>query len=172
RTIRFIAFANEEGMRWGREQGGSWWHAAAARSAGEDLRAALILDSLACYDGRPGSQAWPAWWMPWVHGRRGDFLCVQAAWRDRALARRCAAAARIGGLPVRGCWWPGQTWQLMGDQESFTQHGIPAIALTDTDRFRNPRFHSPSDTPASLDWLGLGRAVEAASAVLDLLEGV
>lgn len=170
RTIRFAAFANEEGMRWGRERGGSWHHAAAARAAGEDLRAALILDSLACYDPRPGSQAWPAWWMGWAHGRRGDFLCVQAAWRDRALARRCAAAARGHGLPVRGCWWPGQYWQLMGDQESFHRHGVPAVALTDTDRFRNPRFHRAADRPGSLDYAGLERAVAAAAAVLAALD--
>jgi hypothetical protein len=162
RGLRFVAFANEEGMRWGRERGGSWHHAATAPRPA----AALILDSLGCYDRRPGSQRWPAWWMPLVHGSRGDFLCVQAAWRDRRLARLARSAARSADLPVRGCWWPGQTWQLMGDQESFAHHGIPVIALTDTDRFRNPRFHRPSDRPDSIDPEDLGRAAEAAWAVL------
>lgn len=170
RTIRFAFFANEEGMRFGRERGGSWRHVAAARAAGEDLRAALILDSLGCYDGRAGSQTWPAWWMPWVHGRRGDFLCVQAAWRDRRLARRCAAAARGHGLPVRGCWWPGQDWQLMGDQESFHAHGVPVVALTDTDRFRNPRFHRAGDRPETLDYVALAHATAAAAAVLNRID--
>jgi hypothetical protein len=168
-TIRFVAFANEEGMRWGSQRGGSWHHVVTARQAGDELRTALILDSLGCYDARPGSQAWPAWWMPWVHGRRGDFLCVQAAWRDRRLARRCAAAGRGHGLPIRGCWWPGQDWQLMGDQESFHRHAVPVIALTDTDRLRNPRFHRPGDQAASLDYDGLERAVAVAAAVLDQL---
>jgi hypothetical protein len=164
--VRLIAFADEEAMRWGRERGGSWRHAAAARAAGDDLRAALILDSLGCWDDRAGSQTWPAWWMGLAHGRRGDFLCVQAAWRDRAWARLCAGAARTGGLLVRGCWWPGQRWQLMGDQESFHAHGVPAITLTDTDRFRNPRFHKPSDRPETLDYARLAQAVEAAWAAL------
>lgn len=166
-TVRIALFANEEGMRWGRERGGSWHHACRLRQG--ELRAALILDALGCYDARPGSQSWPAWWMPHVHGSRGDFLCVQAAWRDRALARRCRSAAQGHGLSVRGCWWPGQTWQLMGDQESFHHHGVPVVALSDTDRFRNPRFHKPSDRPESIDYDGLARAAEAAWAVLRAL---
>lgn len=163
-SVRVVFFANEEGMRWGRERGGSWAHAKALRPG--ELRSALILDAVAHYDARAGTQAWPAWWMPWLYGSRGDFLCVQAAWRDRALARRCRLAARGHGLPVRGCWWPGQTWQLMGDQESFLAHGVPTITLTDTDRFRNPRFHKTGDRPETLDYAGLELAVEAAWAVL------
>jgi len=165
-SIRFVAFANEEGMRWGRERGGSWQFVQAMRAEAEDVRASLILDSLAYYDGRSGSQAWPVWWMPWVHGRRGDFICVQAAWRDRALARRCAMAAQAGGLPIRGCWWPMQDWQFMGDQESFFRHGIPVVTLTDTDRFRNPGFHRPTDQVDRLDFGALDMAIDAAAAVL------
>ena len=163
-TVRIVLFANEEGMRWGREQGGSWHHASRLRPG--ELRSALILDSLGCYDARRGSQAWPTWWMPWIHGTRGDFLCLQAAWRDRALARACARAARGHGLPVRGCWWPGQAWQMMGDQESFHHHGVPVVTLTDTDRFRNPRFHKAADRADSLDYDGLAKAVDAAETVL------
>jgi hypothetical protein len=91
-TVRIALFANEEGMRWGRERGGSWHHACRLRPG--ELRAALILDALGCYDARPGSQAWPAWWMPYAHGTRGDFLCVQAAWKSPRVP--CA-----GGLPLR-----------------------------------------------------------------------
>jgi hypothetical protein len=167
RTIRFAFFVNEEGMRWGRDRGGSWRHVRAALDAGDELRAALILDSLGYFDRRSGSQAWPAWWMPWIHGTRGDFLCVQADWRDRRLARRCLTAAQRGGdLPVRGCWWPGQTWQMMGDQESFHHHAIPVLTLTDTDRFRNPHFHRSGDLPSRIDQDSLGKVVAAAAVVL------
>ena len=166
-TIRIALFVNEEGMRWGRERGGSWHHA--SRLQPGELRAALILDALGWYDRRPSTQAWPSWWMPWIHGTRGDFLCVQAAWRDRALARICVRSAVGHGLPVRGCWWPRQTWQMMGDQESFHHHGIPVITLTDTDRFRNPRFHTAGDRPEAIDYDGLAKAAEASWAVLQRL---
>ncbi len=166
-SVRLALFVNEEDMRWGRERGGSWQHA--SRLQPGELRAALILDALGWYDPRPGAQAWPAWWMPWIHGTRGDFLCVQAAWRDRRLARICTRAAAGHGLPVRGCWWPGQTWQMMGDQESFQHHGVPVITLTDTDRFRNPRFHTAGDRPETIDYVGLAKAADAAWAVLKRL---
>jgi hypothetical protein len=57
----------------------------------------------------------------------------------------------------------------MGDQESFHHHGVPVVTLSDTDRFRNPRFHKPSDRPETIDFTGLERSVEAAWAVLAAL---
>ncbi|MCS6971065.1 MAG: M28 family peptidase [Planctomycetota bacterium] len=166
-ALRAVCFANEEAMRWRRADGGSWRHA--QRLAAGELAAALIIDAVGYYDARRGSQHWPAWWMPLWYGTRGDFLCVQAAWRDRRLAWTCLRAARGHGLPVRGCWWPFQRWQLMGDQESFVAHGIPTIALTDTDRFRNPHFHRLGDRPETLDAGRLAAVAEAAWAALQAM---
>lgn len=168
-TLRLLATANEEGMRLDRAAGGSAHH---VRTAAAGIRAALVLDCLGCCDIPAGGQAWPAWWMPWIHGRRGDFLCLQALWRDRVLARACAAAARAAApLPVRGCWWPGQTWQMMGDQEVFAAAGIPTLALTDTDRLRNPRYHRPGDRPETVDPRTLAAAADAAWVLLRCMAG-
>lgn len=43
------------------------------------------------------------------------------------------------------------------------------VTLSDTDRFRNPRFHKPSDRPETLDYADLERTVAAARSVLSAI---
>ncbi len=153
--LRFVLFADEELMARHRTLGGSWHHAAGCRARGEQLNVVLILDTLAYRDHRSGTQHWPAWWMGWVHGRRGDTVCVQGTWPYRALARVARRHLRSVRQRTVSCWWPGQRWQLKGDQASFVAHGFPVVAITDTDRLRNPHYHRSGDVPATLDpaWL-------------------
>jgi hypothetical protein len=153
--LRCVLFADEELMAKDRTLSGSWQHAQACRAAGARIRLALILDTLAYRDLRPGTQHWPCWWMGLVHGRRGDRVVVQADWCDRRAGRLVRGRLRAARIRTTGWWWPGHRWQLKGDQASFLAHGFTAVALTDGDRFRNPHYHRASDLPATLDvpWL-------------------
>jgi Zn-dependent M28 family amino/carboxypeptidase len=59
RTIRLVAFVNEEPpfFYWG--EMGSTVYARAARSRGDDIRVMLSLEMLGCYSDVPGSQNYP-----------------------------------------------------------------------------------------------------------------
>ena len=153
--LRVVLFADEELMARDRMLGGSWQHAAACTARQDRIEVALILDTLAYRDERAGTQHWPAWWMRWIHGGRGNTISVQSTWAHRFRARQARSHLRRIGQRTVSCWWPGQRWQLKGDQASFLAHGIPSVAITDTDRFRNPHYHRPSDLPTTLDvaWL-------------------
>lgn len=165
--LRCVLFADEELMARDRTLGGSWHHAVGCRAAGERIRLALILDTLAYRDLRPGTQSWPRWWMRFAHGSRGDRVVVQAAWGDRSPARAVLRCLRHAGIRSTGWWWPGHRWQLKGDQSSFVAQGFPVIALTDSDRFRNPHYHRSSDLPATLDVPWLAETVTAVAAALE-----
>jgi hypothetical protein len=55
------------------------------------------------------------------------------------------------------------------DQWSFWQFGYPAFMVTDTALFRNPNYHTPSDTPETLDYVRMARVTEGlVSVTLDL----
>lgn len=41
---------------------------------------------------------------------------------------------------------------LRSDHAPFWAAGIPAVMWTDTSEFRNPHYHQPTDTPATLDY--------------------
>jgi len=165
--LRCVLFADEELMARDRALGGSWHHAAGCQARGERIRLALILDTLAYRDQRPGTQHWPCWWMRIVHGSRGDRVVVQADWGDRGPARDVLRLLRRSGVRSTGWWWPGHRWQLKGDQASFVAHGFPVVALTDGDRFRNPHYHRSSDLPATLDVAWLAATVAAVATALD-----
>ena len=51
------------------------------------------------------------------------------------------------------------------DHVRFWQRGLPAIQVTNTANFRNPNYHRPTDTPATLDYVTLA-AIVAATALL------
>ena len=58
------------------------------------------------------------------------------------------------------------------DQWSFWQFGWPAVMVTDTALFRNPHYHAESDTPDTLDYERMARAVDGlAAVVMDLAGG-
>lgn len=48
------------------------------------------------------------------------------------------------------------------DHASFWDVGFPALLITDTADFRNPNYHTPSDTPDKLDYAFAQRTTQAA----------
>lgn len=57
------------------------------------------------------------------------------------------------------------------DHTAFWRNGVPAILLTDTADLRNPRYHTPFDLPASLDYDRLADTVVATAFAICRLAG-
>lgn len=53
---------------------------------------------------------------------------------------------------------------LRSDHAPFLLAGLPAVMLTDTANFRNPNYHKPTDTVATLDLDRLAKVVRAVAA--------
>ncbi|MDT9687126.1 M28 family peptidase [Streptomyces sp. P9(2023)] len=165
---------------------------AVARAArhGRRVTGMLCLESVGCFADGPGTQAMPAGFGALfrdaagavrARDRRGDFtLVVHRRSSDAAadLWRRAAGAADPP-LPVVTLRDPrpdGPLGTLAGlavppvnhlgrsDHAAFWSAGVPAVLLTGTANFRNPRYHRPTDTPDTLDYPRL-TAVAVATAV-------
>jgi Zn-dependent M28 family amino/carboxypeptidase len=50
------------------------------------------------------------------------------------------------------------------DHGAFWDRRIPALMLTDSANFRNPHYHQPTDTPATLDYERLAAVTTATAA--------
>ncbi len=105
-----------------------------------------------------GSQRLPAGF-PIALPDRGDFLGLVGNQQSRGLVESVlrTAATYLDGFPVLGLktyfglekYFPHLQ---RSDHAPFWQARIPAIMWTDTAEFRNRNYHSPWDTPETLDY--------------------
>jgi Zn-dependent M28 family amino/carboxypeptidase len=172
RTLRFVFFANEEPPYFQTEKMGSLVYARACRARGDDLIAALSIESVGIFSDAPKSQHYP-WPFSWFYPSTGNFLAFIGNPHSRGLVERATVAFRKAAtvaseaavLPdsIDGVGW--------SDHWAFWQVGYPAIMVTDTAVFRNVHYHEPGDTPEKLDYDRLGRAVRGIDAVIAELSG-
>ncbi len=151
RTVRYVAFVNEEPPYFFSERMGSRVHARRARQRGDNIVAMLSLETLGYYSSAAGTQGYP---FPFglFYPRTGDFLAVVGNLRSRALVKEFLGRFMAAGdFPVEGTatfeWIPGINWS---DHWSFWKEGYPAVMLTDTAPFRYPEYHGGGDVPARL----------------------
>lgn len=159
RTLRFVAFTNEEPPSFYSEQMGSRVHAREAKRRGEKIVAMLSLETLGYYSSRPGSQSYPP---PFslFYPSTGNFVVVVGNLSSRRLVVNFMRAfMESTDFPLEGVatfsWIPGVNWS---DHWSFWREGYPAVMLTDTAPFRYPAYHSPGDTPSRIIWPEFARA--------------
>jgi hypothetical protein len=159
RTVRFVAFANEEPPYFMTEAMGSRVHARAARRRGDAIAAMLSLETLGYYASAPGSQRYPFPFGAFYPGA-GEFLAVVGNLRSRGLVvdflRHFMGAS---DFPVEGVASlervPGVNWS---DHWPFWQAGYHALMLTDTAPFRYPAYHTGGDVPGRINAPAFARA--------------
>ncbi|MGH8658649.1 MAG: M28 family peptidase [Gammaproteobacteria bacterium] len=158
RTVRFVAFVNEE-EPFHSTQMGSGIYARAARERGVNIIGMLSLESIGYYDDRPNTQHYPRIFQ-WFYPSIGSFVAFVGNLKSRPLLRKAIRAFRVHtAFPSEGVVAPERLVPDIGrsDHSSFWREGYPAIMVTDTVPFRNPNYHRPSDTPETLryDYMSL-----------------
>jgi Zn-dependent M28 family amino/carboxypeptidase len=172
RTIRLVAFANEEPPFFLSKNMGSRHYTARSRKRQEKIVAMLSLETMGYYRDEPGSQNYP---LPFslFYPDTADFIAFVGNVRSQHLVRRAIGSfRRHARFPSQGIAVPsfiaGIAWS---DHWSFWQEGYPAIMVTDTAFYRYAPYHTPTDTPEKLDYDRLARVVTGlASTILDLAE--
>ncbi len=170
RSLRFVAFVNEEPpfFSWGSM--GSMVYARAARKRGDDIRLAISLETLGYYSDEPGSQRYPPFFR-FFYPDRGNYIAFVSNFRSRSWMKRAIGAFEASSrFPVESVATfelvPGVGWS---DHLSFWRQGYPAFMITDTAPYRYPHYHSPSDTPDKVDYSSLARVTDGLRGMLALL---
>ncbi len=174
RTVRFVAFVNEEPPFFRTTNMGSFVYAREARARGERIVGMISLETLGYYTDADRSQHYP---FPFglFYPRVGNFIGFVGNITSRRLLRRSIASFRQRtAFPSEGTAAPG--W-LMGigwsDHWAFWKQGYAAIMVTDTALFRYPAYHAQADTPEKIDYDRTARVVVGlARVVVELAGGV
>lgn len=167
RTLRFLAFVNEEAPYAHTERMGSWVYARRCRERNEKVTAMLSLETIGYFTEAPRSQKYPPV-VGQMHPSVGNFIAFLGNTRYRRLVRQVVAAFRSSEpFPSQGGALPEIVSHIgRSDHWSFWQEGYPALMVTDTAPFRYPHYHTPEDTVDKINFEKLGRVVRGLRAVV------
>ncbi len=160
RTVRLVAFANEEPPFFFSNTMGSAFYAARCRDRKEKIVGMLALETIGYYSDEPGSQHYP---FPFsmFYPDTANFIGFVGNIRSRQLVRQTIEAFRNHArFPSEGLAAPsfitGVGWS---DHLSFWRKGYPAIMVTDTAFFRYASYHTSADTAEKLNYKRMARIV-------------
>lgn len=160
RTVRFIAFCNEETPFFYTGQMGSWQYARFVHQNKEKIIAMFSIESIGYYSELPNSQSYPPL-LGLFYPDTGNYIGFVGNLSSRELVKQTIGLFRsyvkfpsqaIAAPP----WIPGVSWS---DHRSFWRLGYPAIMITDTVPYRNPHYHTHTDLPETLNYKYMARVV-------------
>ncbi len=172
RTVRFVAFVNEEPPFFQTKNMGSLVYAARCRMQDENITAMFSLETIGSYSDERHSQRYP---FPFslFYPDTGNFIGFVGNVSSRALVhraieifrRQAAFPSEGGALPG---WIPGINWS---DHWSFWKQGYQALMITDTALYRYRYYHTTNDTPDKLDYGRMARVTTGLKHVVTEIAG-
>lgn len=167
RTLRLVAFANEESPYFDSEAMGSLVYARACAAKKENIVGMLSLETIGYYSDEPNSQRYPA---PFdrFYPKTGNFVAFVGNADSRPLVESAVGAfRRHAQFPSEGGAAP-KSFRDVGrsDHWAFWQCGYQALMVTDTAPFRYPYYHEATDTPDKVDYGRLARVVAGLQRVI------
>jgi Zn-dependent M28 family amino/carboxypeptidase len=162
RTLRFVAFVNEEPPYFMTDLMGSAVYARMCRERADKIVGMFSLETIGYYSNEPGSQQYPGPALfRMLYPDTGNFIGFVSNMASRRLLRNAARAFRHHTkFPSEGAAAPssipGVGWS---DHWAFWQQGYRAVMLTDTAPYRYPHYHQPTDTPDKINYDALARVV-------------
>jgi Zn-dependent M28 family amino/carboxypeptidase len=168
RTLRFVAFVNEEPPFFKTSLMGSLIYAQKCKQRGDRVVGMLSLETMGYYSDSKGSQLYP-FPLGLFYPSTGNFIGFVSNLKSGSLLRRVIKTFREqADFPSEGAvvpaWIPGVDWS---DHWSFWQQDYPALMVTDTALYRYPYYHTPEDVPSQIDFDRLTRVIVGLKKVVE-----
>lgn len=171
RTIRFIAFGNEEVPSYRREEMGSMHSAKRSWTKSEVIVGMISLEMIGYYSTEPGSQHYPEV-MQRFYPDTGNFVAFVSNLDSRGFALKAISHFREQAVfPSEGLVAPQWLERDIrrSDHASYWYYDYPAIMITDTAFMRNPNYHRQGDRHDTLDYDSMARVVQGLTVMLERL---
>jgi hypothetical protein len=165
-AVTFVSFPLEEPPVFSTRFMGSRVYAGRARREGRAISGMICLEMVGYRCREPGCQRYPFPLMFLGYPKEGDFIGLVGNFRSRSLTQSLYRAfARNPRLPVVKLSVPFSGWLVpavrLSDHAPFWDEGFKAVMVTDTAFYRNPHYHTPSDTIDNLDFEFMAEVTES-----------
>jgi Zn-dependent M28 family amino/carboxypeptidase len=167
RTIRFVAFTNEEPPFFWTKYMGSYVYAKECKSKNEKITAMLTPETIGCYSDKKGSQNYP-FPLNLYYPSKGNFIAFVANSKSKELTKQCVKTFRENAqFPSIGACLPMIVPRIgSSDHWSFWRMGYPALMVTDTAPYRYRHYHKTTDNMENMDFNKMARVVDGLKNVI------
>ncbi len=161
RTVRFVAFANEEPPYFCSEEMGSLVYARSLKANRVKLMGMLCMETIGYFSDLWGSQMIPKILKPTYTDDRGNFIGFFSNHKSRKWLKHVIGDFRTHAVvPSQGLAAPDIIQGIdFSDHWAFWECGYKAVMITDTAFMRYPHYHLPSDTWEKLTYDQFTRVV-------------
>ncbi len=158
RTIRFVAFSNEEQPFCRTDQMGSKVYAYSCKERGDDIKAMICLETIGFYTEEQNTQKFPDPSFSALNHNTANFIAFVSNLLSAEILNKCISTFRHSvRFPSIAIAAPESMRGVdYSDHQNFWGLGYPAIMITDTAFYRYPHYHEETDTPDKLDYERLG----------------
>jgi Zn-dependent M28 family amino/carboxypeptidase len=165
-AVTLVSFALEEPPVFSTRFMGSRVYAEKARREKRAIDGMICLEMVGYRCREQGCQGYPFPLMFLGYPKEGDFIGLVGNFRSRPLTQNLYRAfTRNPRLPVVKLSVPFSGWLVpavrLSDHASFWDEGFRAVMVTDSAFYRNPHYHTPSDTMDKLDFELMAEVVES-----------
>ncbi len=168
KTIKFVAFPNEEPPFFFSEDMGSRRYAKEARRRGDRIVGMICLESIGYYSEEKDSQGYPLGF-GLFYPNKGNFIGVVGNLRSGWLVKDVVRGFKRGtDFPIVYLMAPSLLVPAisLSDHSSFWHYGYPAVMVTDTAFYRNSNYHLGSDTFETLNYKSMAEVIKGLYNVL------
>jgi len=159
--IDFAAYTLEEPPVFHSKYMGSYIHAKTLHAADVKLLGMVSLEMIGYFTDAPKSQEYPIPFMKLFYPSRGNFIGVVGNFGSRKLVNHFRDTLALSNLAVESLKAPALLPGVdFSDHLNFWKFDYPAIMITDTDFYRNPHYHEPSDTIETLNFAKMAEVVK------------
>jgi len=165
-AVKFVSFTLEEPPAYGTSSMGSRVYAAAAHKKKEKIDGMICLEMVGYACREPGCQKYPFPLMFFGYPKEGNFIGIVGNVKSRGFSKTLFRAFKKNPrLPAVKLTLPFNGWILpsvrLSDHASFWDKGFKAVMVTDSAFYRNPHYHTPTDTMEKLDYGFMAELVQS-----------
>lgn len=160
--VQIVAYTLEEPPAFGTEKMGSFIHAKRLKEEKVKIKVAIVLDMIGFYSDEPNSQLYPAPFMDLYYPKQANFISVVSNFSNILEVREAKNILKeTSNLPVYSINAPAIIPGIdFSDHRNYWKFGYPALMVSDTAFYRSNNYHTPNDTPDTLDYEKMAKVVE------------